>query len=271
MVALHEASDPTRFGGKAASLARALAAGLLVPPGMVLDVDEARAIAAGQPGSLVALAQGAAALGAPLAVRSSAVGEDGAQASFAGQHLTLLGVPPEGLASAVAEVVSSAARSRSYRARLGLPEAPMAVIVQALVPAESAGVAFSVNPRSGQAGVLVEASWGLGEVVVSGRVTPDRWWIPASGPATFEAGCKDLALHPGETSPRELASELHEPPCLSEPALAALCALLRRLDALFVGPHDIEFAWARGQLWLLQRRPVILAGPPKGGPGDRAR
>lgn len=261
LTGLVHATDPARFGGKAAALARAAAAGMPVPPGLALDAEEARAVASGAASAIASLAARAASIGAPLAVRSSAIGEDGARASFAGQHATLLGVAPAALAEAVAEVVASAGRSRAYRARLGLPEAPMAVIVQALVPADAAGVAFSVDPRTGRQGVLIEASWGLGEVVVTGRVTPDRWWIPASGPRTFEPGIKDLALLSGGAEPVELAPALHEAPCLDDAAISAVCALLTRLDTVFQGAHDVEFAFAGGQLWLLQRRPVTFGGP----------
>ena len=117
----------------------------------------------------------------PLAVRSSAVGEDSAGASFAGQHLTVLNVQTaEDVEAAVREVWWSANSDSAitYRKRLGVFERPsVGVVVQSLLEPETAGVMFTRNPITGADERMIEASWGLGEAVVSGRVIPDSFLV----------------------------------------------------------------------------------------------
>jgi pyruvate,water dikinase len=170
------------FGAKASRLARALRAGLPVPSGFALDVDSAARLS---PADLDACARAAAALGASVAVRSSAIGEDGAAASFAGQHATLLGVKTDAssLADAIATVVASGSveSAAAYREARGVGgQARVAVLVQALVPAIAAGVLFTEDPRSGEEVDVIEAAWGLGEIVVAGEVIPDGFRMGAT-------------------------------------------------------------------------------------------
>src|SRR5207253_9246547 len=118
-----------------------------------------------------------------VAVRSSATAEDSAETSFAGQQETILGV--EGLDKLIDAVERCwqslhTYRAIAYRAKQGIDEsqAAMAVVVQKLVPAEVAGVLFTRDPVDPDGRrMLAEASWGLGEAVVSGRVTPDRFHL----------------------------------------------------------------------------------------------
>ena len=121
----------------------------------------------------------------PLAVRSSAADEDGADASFAGQHLTLLNVPSvDDLGAAVREIWWSANSDSAitYRQRVGLFQQPsVGVVVQSLLDPDVAGVMFTQNPINGADERLIEASWGLGEVVVAGRVIPDTFRIDRDG------------------------------------------------------------------------------------------
>src|SRR5207247_10312016 len=117
------------------------------------------------------------ALGSPLAVRSSAVDEDGAEASFAGQHMTLLNVPgADAVADALREIWWSANSDSAitYRQRVGLFRRPIVgVVVQSLLDPDCAGVMFTRNPVTGDDELMSEASWGLGEAGVSGLVMPD--------------------------------------------------------------------------------------------------
>src|SRR6266853_980880 len=117
-------------------------------------------------------------------MRSSAVDEDGATASFAGQHLTLLNVPStDALNSALSEVWWSANSDSAitYRQRVGLFTRPsVGVVVQALLDPESAGVMFTTNPVTGADERMIEASWGLGEAVVAGLVVPDQFRLDRS-------------------------------------------------------------------------------------------
>jgi pyruvate,water dikinase len=124
-------------------------------------------------------------LGGLVAVRSSAVGEDSATASFAGQHATVLGVTSvEGLDRGARGGLRLGRTSSAvaYRTKLGLDLAPsMGVVVQRLIQADAAGVLFSRDPISGEDVRVIEASWGLGEAVVQGLVTPDRFRVARGG------------------------------------------------------------------------------------------
>jgi pyruvate,water dikinase len=252
---LRDALDPAVFGGKASTLASALRLGLPVPDGFALSVEAALQLDAGEGVDAVVSAL------APVrwAVRSSAVGEDGGASSFAGQHLTRLGVRPEGLVEAVRSVVASGAASGGYRARLGLGAGGMGVVLQPMVAAEVAGVLFTVDPVSGEDLVVVEAAWGLGEAVVAGLITPDHWALRRDGTVVrHRAGDQDLwvVVHEDGSGEEPLPAELVGRPALDAHRLRELLDLAARLDAVGPGPHDAEFAFAEGRLWLLQRRPV---------------
>jgi len=257
-VALIAADDPSIYGGKAVQLGTALRAGLPVPEGVALGWADVDAVAAGQ----VSLDD--VALPSPCSVRSSAVDEDSADASFAGAHLTVLGV--EGCAAvreAVAAVRASAydPGALAYRAALGLDANPrMAVVVQRLVDSDVAGVMFTRNPMTGADERVIEASWGLGEAVVAGLVTPDHWVLDASGQTIkFLAGEKDIAIRrtASGTAEEPVAAGLIEAPCLDDTQLVALHELAITCDQVYgMRGHDIEFAFAGAELYLLQRRPI---------------
>src|SRR5207244_771031 len=143
-------------------------------------------------------------------------------------------------------------RARAYRRRLGAADdsLAMAVVVQRLVPAEVAGVLFTRDPDDvAGATMLAEAAWGLGEAVVSGRVTPDRFRLGRATGAVRErrAGRKTVRVTP--------AGEVPVPPdrqtafCLADDQLAELAELGRRVEAAFGEPCDVEWAWAGGRFW----------------------
>ena len=166
-------------------LGQALRDGLPVPPGVALAGAVVEAVASGDGEAIGKVADSVRPLGGPLAVRSSAVDEDGAQASFAGQHLTLLNVPgADELPSALNEIWWSANSDAAitYRQRVGLFTRPsVGVVVQLLVDPETAGVMFTRNPVSEAEETVIEASWGLGEAVVAGRVIPDHFRVDRAG------------------------------------------------------------------------------------------
>lgn len=145
-------------GAKAACLAKARRSSLPVPAGFALDPDEVARLAAGSDAALVhAVAEALVVLGdVPVAVRSSAIGEDSAQASFAGQHTTALGVTGvAGVVNALARVASSAhtPAAHAYRDRLGFTGAPrVAAVIQELVAAEPAGVLLPPTPSPASQG-----------------------------------------------------------------------------------------------------------------------
>jgi len=171
--------------------------------------------------------------------------------------------------SAIARVWASGQTesARRYRARMGMAGEPrMAVIVQELVPAEVAGVLFTVDPisRSSERW-MVEASWGLGEAVVGGLVTPDRYVIARTGELLErQVGRKDVAVVADEHGgTREAAIEdpsRREGACLDKEALARLAELGGACEHLFGAGQDIEWALSSGTLSLLQCRPVTSGG-----------
>src|SRR6516165_7427512 len=199
VVALAAAHDVSLYGSKAVGLGEAARAGLPLPPGVALSGAIVEAVAAGDHAAIEAVDELVRPLGGPLAVRSSAVDEDGAEASFAGQHLTVLNVPSaDSVAAALREVWWSANSDSaiSYRRRLGLFTRPsVGVVVQELLDPETAGVLFTRNPINGADERVIEASWGLGEAVVAGLVIPDHFRIGRNGQVLERvAGLKGIAI-----------------------------------------------------------------------------
>ena len=272
VVPLVDAHEDSRFGAKATGLGAAARAGLPIPPGLALSGTFVDAVAAGHDLATELLTNAAQSLEAPLAVRSSAADEDGSDASFAGQHLTLLNVPSvDDLTSAVREIWWSANSDSAitYRKRVGLFARPsIGVVVQSLLNPVSAGVMFTQNPINGADERMIEASWGLGEVVVAGRVIPDTFRIDRAG-AILERtpGFKKIAIRAapaGGTFEENVAPELVEQLCLDDDQLAQLSALAARCDEVYGPARDIEWAFANGELYLLQCRAVTRAGSSPG-------
>ena len=260
-VTLAESVDESRYGGKAAQLAAAIRAGLPVPGGVALPVGFVDAVASDQPNAIRKLEESCVTLDGPVAVRSSAVGEDSETASFAGQHLTCLNVQPSLLADAVRAIWKSAhsESALAYRQRLGLSSEPrIGVVVQEMVVADCAGVLFTRNPSSGADEIVIEASWGLGESVVAGLVTPDRFRISREGTVLERtSGMKDIAigiLQEGGTQEAEVPAEHVHALCLDDAQLRELHALATRCEKTFGGTQDLEWAFAGRTLYLLQRR-----------------
>ncbi|MEA2483373.1 MAG: pyruvate, water dikinase [Thermoleophilaceae bacterium] len=270
VVPLAEAHDHSVFGSKAVGLGDATRGGLPVPPGVALSGPLVEALASGDVGAAAEVTKSVGSLATPFAVRSSAVGEDGADASFAGQHVTLLNVPsPAQVTDAVCEIWWSANSDSAitYRQRSGLFVRPsVGVVVQALLDPDVAGVMFTQNPISGADERMIEASWGLGEAVVAGRVIPDNYRVARSGEVLARTpGMKKIAIRrapDGGTVDEQMPAEDVERHCLSDDQLAELNALATRCEQVYGEGRDIEWAIAGGQLYLLQCRPVTTAGKP---------
>ena len=209
----------------------------------------------------------------PVAVRSSATAEDLPELSFAGQHETYLNVRgrEESLA-AVRDCWASlwTARAMDYRHRMGVGQASvaMAVVVQEMVPAEAAGVLFTANPVTGdRSEMVVNANYGLGESVVSGQVTPDTFVIDRESFAIVETvigGKAFKIVGDGATATHQvpLTAAERRAPALAPEAVTALAEIALRVEAMNAGvPQDIEWAFGRGGLWLLQSRPVTNLPP----------
>ena len=273
VVPLEEARDDAVFGSKAVGLGDAARAGLPLPPGVALSGALVEAVAGGDELATAEVDELVRPLGAPLAVRSSAVDEDGAQASFAGQHLTLLNVPSADDVSAAIREVWWSANSDSaitYRQRVGLFRRPsVGVVVQSLLDPDSAGVMFTRNPITGADERLIEASWGLGEAVVAGRVIPDNFRVDRSGQVLDRTpGFKKIAIRTlpdGGTVDEKVPREDTERLCLDDGQLAELHRLAERCEEVYGAARDIEWAFADGRLYLLQCRAItaIASDPPK--------
>jgi rifampicin phosphotransferase len=220
----------SRVGGKAYNLACLAAAGLRVPPGVVVLAPEAAA----------AVPRAVAGLGGPFAVRSSGAAEDLAGASFAGQYETVLDVAREDLPEVVRRVFGSAGTGRvaAYRAAMAReaePGAGMAVLVQSMAAADAAGVAFTADPVTGDRDVaVVSAVRGLGESLVGGEAVGDEWVVR------------------GEHAERRRGTE----DAIGAGQARAVAALARRAEAIFGMPQDVEWAIAGGELFMLQARPM---------------
>jgi pyruvate,water dikinase len=267
VVPLAEATDESVYGAKAVGLGTALRAGLAVPPGVALSGPFVDQVAASDADACQQLIGALEALPTPLAVRSSCVDEDSAGASFAGQHLTVLNVPEaSGVADAVREIWWSANSDSAitYRKRLGVFSRPsVGVVVQSLLSPDCAGVMFTRNPITGADERMIEAAWGLGEAVVAGRVIPDTFRVSRAGEILDRrAGVKRFAIRPtfaGGTVDDAVAPELVEALCLDDEQLRRLGELASQCESAYGEGRDIEWAFAGGDLYLLQCRAVTVS------------
>jgi pyruvate,water dikinase len=200
------------------------------------------------------------------AVRSSAVDEDGAIASFAGQHETYLNiVGTDEIIQAVTRCWDSARSERAleYRRQQGLSmEYPqIAVLVQQLVPADVSAVVFSANPITGNRDeIVINASWGLGESIVGGTVTPDTFILRKSDLAITNRVVADkqhmTVSAAGGTREVEVPRFLRHQSSLDDEQAIEIARLAITLESTMEHPVDVECAYAGGELYLLQCRPI---------------
>ncbi len=263
-----------QVGGKAVNLGRLLQAGFPVPGGFAITTAayrQSREQASRQesfgPTTEVkaAILAAYAGLGRPtVAVRSSATAEDREDASMAGQYETVLNVQgEEALLQAVETCWASldSPRTRSYLARHGMrPESvAMGVVVQRQAAADIAGVLFTTNPRAGaMEQALIEASWGLGESVVSGRVQPDTMILDQATGKVLDITVGDKAswLPASGGGEQPTPPEKREVPCLNSRQVLELWRLGRRVATHFRAPQDIEWGFEGDRLFLLQTRAI---------------
>lgn len=267
--------DATLVGGKAANLSRLARMYHRVPDGFSLPVtvmDEAHPLDL-RDEITAAISDLMNCHRLPdfiAAVRSSAVDEDGATASFAGQHETYLNiVGAEAIIQAVTRCWESARSKRAleYRRQQGLSaERPqIAVLVQQLVAADVAAVVFSANPITGNRDeVMINASWGLGESIVGGTVTPDTFIVRKSDLAVINRVITDkqrmTVSVPSGTHEVEVPRFLRNTTSLNDEQVIEMAKLALTLEVTMEHPVDIECAYARGELYLLQCRPITTLG-----------
>ncbi|MBM3266274.1 MAG: hypothetical protein FJZ01_01385 [Candidatus Sericytochromatia bacterium] len=237
------------YGGKAAGLARLIGLGAAVPPGFAVSASDlspadwpAATREAFEARCADLLDHG------PVAVRSSAIGEDGAERSFAGQFETVLGVSDvAGAWEAAARCVASGGAERVL-AYAGL-SAPVQVgtIVQRMVPARAAGVLFTVDPAGADPGLVVEAVAGTGEKLVGGRVAPERW-------RAYRAGTGAIEVHPDPAGRPGAA--------LTASEVAKIAAEAWKLAGAWGADLDLEWALdEQGRVHWLQARPITARKP----------
>ena len=268
-----QAADAETFGGKSASLGELLRAEIPVPPGFAISTAASeemtdtlrRDIAARYAG----LGEGAA-----VAVRSSAVGEDSAEATFAGQQDTYLWVRGvDGICEAVQKCWASLHNPQAvaYRERFSIANPAMGVTIQLMVDAAISGVMFTCNPVSGDRSmVAINASWGLGLAVVGGEVTPDDYLVSK---ITREVVRQQLSAKAVQYVPRgdghgaeriEVAPERRDAACLDSGTLSELVDVAGRIQDHFGSHQDIEWAIDHaGNVFVVQSRPVTTIGKDK--------
>ena len=213
--------------------------------------------------------------GDKVAVRSSANAEDLPNLSFAGQQETYLNVHGhDDLLVAVKNCWASlwTAQALSYRHEMDVDQGAvaMAVIIQAMVPADVSGILFTANPATGQRDqAIVNCSYGLGEAVVGGQVTPDTFVVDKASLKLKETvlGSKERMIVSRSTQGtrvQQVPKEQRDTSSLSENSLKDLVSLAKEVEQCFVGqPQDIEWAIYGGEIWLLQSRPIThLPEPP---------
>jgi pyruvate,water dikinase len=253
-----ESSTPEAVGGKGYRLSVMSQKGLPVPRGFCIPADVIDTIAFTNIDSALARLSASS-----VAVRSSACEEDGNDFSFAGIYKTILHLKdgPQVL-NAVKEIRDSASglAAQLYRARLGIAKLPkMAAVVQTMLRPDAAGVLFMQDPLDRANRIMIEGTWGLGESVVSGAVTPDRWLLTREGKTiSVQISTKETATTAGKTGTKqtEVPKDRRRMPCLSPKDLAEIVALGRHCEQLFGSPQDLEWAVTRGKVWILQSRPI---------------
>ncbi|MCL2115451.1 MAG: phosphoenolpyruvate synthase [Methanobrevibacter sp.] len=201
-----------------------------------------------------------------VAIRSSATAEDLPEASFAGQQDTFLNI--KGVNKVIEHVRKCwaslfEARAIFYREENNFEHSKVyiAVVVQEMVEAEKAGVMFTVNPSTGENVALIEGSWGLGEAVVSGTVTPDTYYVNNEDNEILEATISDKKvmfekLANGKTEKIEVPENLRNKRVLSEKELVELAEMGKRIQKHYDAPQDTEWAYYKGKLYMLQSRPI---------------
>ncbi|MET8148820.1 PEP/pyruvate-binding domain-containing protein [Actinoplanes sp. NPDC049668] len=236
-------ADRTAVGGKAGVLGDLVGAGMPVPPGLVVTAEALELD--GWENDLAAAARG---LGAErFAVRSSGAAEDLPDASYAGLYETYLNIAVDGLAQAVRRCFAAAGSERviAYHQRRGAGQPAMAVLVQAMVNAAAAGVAFTAHPVTGdREQTVVNAVPGLGEPLVSGEAVGEEWTI---------AGRDARMSRPAPAGSGVLTVE----------QALAIADLAARVAVRYGRPQDIEWAIDHGgRPWLLQAREMTALPPP---------
>lgn len=253
--------DYSVCGGKGASLAKLSQAGFPVPKGFVVPADiyleyEKFGTISEEIEQEILLMFDELGL-SRVAVRSSAVAEDSADNSFAGQLETFLNKDREQLIESILDCYkgTESERYRSYTAKNNIDYNPVAVVVQEMIPSEVSGVAFSKNPVSSADEIIIEAAYGLGEAIVQGIVDPDRFVIDPNSLKVIEEsiGTKKEKFN---ATTNELEENDDDKATLSHAEIQTLAEEVLNIEAFYKCPQDVEWAMFHNKLFILQARPI---------------
>ncbi|HHU08726.1 MAG TPA: pyruvate, water dikinase [Intrasporangiaceae bacterium] len=244
-----------RYGGKAAGLAELRRLGLDVPPGFVIADAAADLVVVDTTRWFTRMAEAGA---TPVAVRSSAAGEDGAEQSFAGQYDTVLGVDSaEWFADAIRTCVESTNSRRASAYGGGAPPA-MHLVVQQMVDARAAGVVFTADPTTARRDLMViDAVAGLGESLVDGTSSPEHIVLDACGEVAVHEGGEATGNDDGNANDNDNDNDDDDEALLSPEEISAIRSGALAAARHFGRPMDLEWAIdMSGRLWWLQARPI---------------
>lgn len=261
IISFQDATDKQLVGGKAHALNVLLGAGFTVPPGFVVSSS---AFMNMTPSVKEAILSSFDSLSTDLvAVRSSAIGEDSADAAWAGQLDTFLNCTRDNLIEHIEKCWQSAGseRAQSYAKQKSLEGTKVAVIVQAMIQSDISGVAFSVHPVTQSPDhIVIEAGLGLGEAIVSGEVTPDTFVVnkQTGEPTEKHIGhqAKKLARSADGTTDWLPLSDEGKQQKLTDTQITELSILVKKLEALFTYPVDVEWGISDNIIYILQSRPI---------------
>ncbi len=255
-------------GGKGLSLARLSQAGIAVPPGFVITTEVYESTyGKGIDSTLTdTIIQAFDRLEVErVAVRSSAIAEDSVDASWAGQFESYLSVTRNELiesvqkcwSSASSEIVIGYAESQA----IARDKLAIAVVVQKMIESEVSGVAFSVNPvNKDDSQIMIEATYGLGELLVQGMITPDNYLVDK---LSFEILDKNiphktnmLTYSDSQNIEQPVSSERADEPCLDDDKIVELAHLVIEIEKYYGTPQDIEWALDKSEFYIVQSRPI---------------
>jgi phosphoenolpyruvate synthase/pyruvate phosphate dikinase len=259
-------SDVAEVGGKGASLIKMYQAGIPVPDGFVVTTNAYHEFYGHEmPDDFkeAVLAAFDALAAERVAVRSSAISEDSDTASWAGQFESFMNVTRDTLIDNIKNCWASVSDAASYAQTQDISDDSLAiaVVIQKMVDSEVAGVAFSVNPINHDPNqIMIEATYGLGELLVQGMVNPDNYVVAKNDGSIVNKHISTkatmLTYKDGTNQETPVHEELQDTPCLGEEQIAELAEMVARIEDYYGSPQDIEFAYGDGMLNIVQSRPI---------------
>lgn len=260
--------DVLAVGGKGASLGEMTRAGIPVPPGFVVTADTYREFVGSEIPVNVQeeILKSFDTLGAKrAAVRSSAIAEDSKTASWAGQLESYLNVTRDKLIENIRECWNSikSERALAYASEQNLPEDQLvvAVVVQKMVNSESSGVMFTINPITRETSeIMIEAGFGLGEMIVQGMITPDNFVVDKQNQEIKSRDIQTqdtmMVFQNDQNMEVPVPEDKKSEPALSETQVKELVELGIKIEDHYGMPMDIEWAMEKGEIYIVQVRPV---------------